>query len=144
MGLRSLRLPTETVEVPGSDSFAVRGLSLQDVTVLVRKHGPILTMLFEKFKTQTGDLSPETVAALGTSLLETAPEVASEIIALAEGSAEAEDVEGAARLPFPVQVDALEKIATLTFTSEAAIKKVVETVIRAATGVTSLTTSLKS
>lgn len=140
MSLKSLRLPEAKVELPDGD-FVVRGLSLNDVSILVQRHGKRLNELFQRFAEQ-GDLTTETVAAFALPLLQSAPEIAAELIACAAG--DPDDAEIAGRLPFPVQIDALEKIAILTFEAGGGPKKLLETVVRLAQGTTSLLESLKT
>ena len=140
MSLKSLRLPEAKVELPDG-SFVVRGLSLNDVSILVQRHGKRLNELYQQFAEQ-GDLTTETVAAFALPLLQSAPEIAAELIACAAG--DPDDAEIAGRLPFPVQIDALEKIAILTFEAGGGPKKLLETVVRLAQGTTSLLDSLKT
>lgn len=141
MGLRDLRLPSSEVPVPGGDSFAVRGMSLQDVSVLVRHHGAAMTLLFDRYIKQSGEGLPAAdMATMGRALLEIAPDAAAEMIALAAGEPESIDI--VRTLPLPVQVDALDKLMAHTFTTEQDLKKVIETVIRAATGATGALNSL--
>jgi hypothetical protein len=141
MGLRDLRLPSSSVTVPGGDSFAVRGLSLQDISALVRHHGAAMTLLFDKFIRQGEDgMPPADMATMGRTLLEIAPDAAAEMIALAAGEPEAVDI--VRTLPLPVQVEALDLLMSHTFATDQDLKKVVETVIRAATGTTNLLNSL--
>ena len=98
MSLKSLRLPEAKVELPDGD-FVVRGLSLNDVSILVQRHGKRLNELYQRFAEQ-GDLTTETVAAFALPLLQSAPEIAAELIACAAG--DPDDAEIAGRLPFPV------------------------------------------
>jgi len=140
MSLKSLRLPEAKVELPDG-GFVVRGLSLNDVSILVQRHGKRLNELYQQF-TEQGDLTTETVAAFALPLLKSAPEIAAELIACAAG--DPDDAEIAGRLPFPVQIDALEKIAILTFEAGGGPKKLLETVVRLAQGTTSLLESLKT
>lgn len=139
MGLSHLKLASETVVTPGGESFSVRGLSFVDISAVVRPYGPQLGSLFDGFKDGTFSLDDPT--ALLSNLINRAPEAAALVIAVA---ADEEDVALAARLPFPVQLEALEKIAGLTFASEGGAKKVLETIIRVATGTTSALASLKA
>jgi hypothetical protein len=142
MGLRTLRLPSTEIKVPGGDSFAVRGLSLTDISILATKHGAALSMLFERYITRSAEgLQPAEMVAVGKTILELAPEAAIEGIALAADEPDAVDV--VRKLPFPVQVEALEAMVAHTFASEAEIKKVVETVTRAALGTNRLVDSLR-
>lgn len=141
MGLRDLRLPSSQIQVPGGDSFSVRGLSLQDISIIVRHHGAAMTLLFDRYIKQSGDgLPPADMATMGRALLEIAPDAAAEMVALAAGEPEGIDI--VRTLPLPVQVDALDKLMSHTFATDQDLKKVIETVIRAATGTTGLINSL--
>ena len=139
MSLKKLRLPQAVVELPNGDSFSVRGLSLNDIAILVSRHKAKLEALFNSFD---GDLSAESLSGHLSAALNTAPEVVAELIACASG--DPDDVEIAASLPMPVQVDALEKTVKLTFDAGGGPKKFVETVVRLAQGTTSLLESLKT
>lgn len=141
MGLKSIKLPEAKVELPDGQSFPVRGLSLNDVVVLVRNHGDQLGKMFSEFSKQS-DLTAESVAGFALPLLQAAPQLAAEIIAA--GSGDSDSWPEAMLLPFPVQLDALEKVARLTFESGGGPKKLVETVIRLAQGTTGLLESLKA
>lgn len=135
MGIKHLRIPEETIETPDG-KLTVRGVSLPDVVALVRNHGPVFSSLFSKV--MAGDnvsLSLAEIGAVGQELLTNAPEAAAEIIVLAcDDVVDKESMNIARRLPFPIQLEALEKIGRLTFSTEGALKKVVETVIRVAEG----------
>jgi hypothetical protein len=141
-GLKGLVIPTTTIKVPGGE-IAVRGLSFNDLSVLVQGYGPALKGLFEKL-TGSGleDVSLDDAGKFAMALLETVPEAAACIIAL--GAGEPDDVAVAATLPFPVQLEALEAVAVLTFNTEGGAKKVVETVIRLAQGIGGLMADLKA
>lgn len=141
MGLKQIKFPEAKVELPGDDSFVVRGLSLNDIAILVQRHGKRLSELFTQFS-QQNELTTDAVAAFALPLIQTAPEIVAELIACASG--DPDDAELAAQLPFPVQIDALEKLARLTFEAGGGPKKLVETVIRLAQGTTSLLESLKT
>lgn len=121
---------TEFVPVPGKEGqgFPVRGLSADDLSKMFRLHGAALNALYlERIVASEGDPEAMSVNALGRALLETAPEAAAAAIALA---ADAEEQYGYVRkLPLPVQVDALAKIAALTFHSEEDLGNFVRTVL---------------
>lgn len=146
MGLKDLRLPTETVKLPGGESFAVRGLHTLDIAHLIRRHQGAMEGLFAKFASDTeGD-----VTAAGAAFLKTAPALAAEVIALASGELDgasemdaAAIVANASRLPVAAQLDALEKIVTLTFDGEGGPKKAIETVIKAIRGATDMMVDLR-
>jgi hypothetical protein len=108
----------------GGNSFAVRGLSLNDVAVLIRTHFPDVEALFDLFD-GVEDMQAEQMQALALSLLSNAPGFVANVIALAAGEGDASDAE---RLPAPVQVQALFDIGELTFTEVGGVKKSLETI----------------
>lgn len=142
MSLKKIKLPRETVELPDGDSFEVRGLSLDDIAFLIHRHGKGMTDLFGQFTAQESELTPDSVAKFALPLIEAAPGIAAEAIACAAG--DPSDVEIARSLPFPVQIDALEKTLKLTFEAGGGPKKLFETIVRLAQGTTGLLESLKA
>jgi hypothetical protein len=143
--LKKLRLAKADVEVPGGESLAVRGVSLRDLTALVRLHGPALATLFDQIK--KGDdirLDLSLVLKFGRSALEAAPELVADLIVLACGDEiDRENHETAAALPFPVQLEAIKHIALLTFGGEDSLGKFVETVVGMAQGASQAMTELQ-
>jgi len=133
--LKDLRLPTADISTSGG-SITVRGLTLVDITTLVRGRFDEVASLFDKYVPQEGASSLNT-EAIGRELIDTAPEIAAYIIALAADGDE-DDAGIAMKLPFPVQIEALEAIGKLTFGADGGPKKVLETVIRIAKHVTGL------
>jgi hypothetical protein len=144
MGLRDYELPTLKVTIDANTSFDVRGISFEDITRLVNKHGPVCVLIYTKFteaKTKHG-LRPETVGQLLTLAMQQFPEAVAELIAL---SADEPDMTAKVqRLPIGVQLDAIEKVIGLTFSGEADVKKLVETVTRMAEGVTASLQNLQT
>lgn len=127
MGLRDLVIPTETVKVSGSGEFAVRGLSPQDALRLYYRHAGELSALFDQFAGKVKSKKPvaeSEVLEAGVALVKGAPLIMAEIIALASDG-DPDDVEGfseivslALKLSASVQMDALQKIGNLTFSSD--------------------------
>lgn len=142
MGLRDYEIPALSVPITEKVSFDVRGISFEDISRLVQRHGPVCVMVYQQFvesKVKFG-LRPEVLGQLLTMAMEKFPDAVSEMIALA-----ADDVEQIAKvrkLPVGVQIDAIYKIIGLTFTSEADVKKLVEIVTRMAVSVTANMKSL--
>lgn len=127
MGLRDLIIPTERVEVADS-YFTVRGLSPNDALGLYYRHRGQLSAMFEQFSARAKAEVAVDVTEFGASLVGGAPQIMAEIIALASNSdPRGEDWDGdvgvALTLSAGVQMDALEKIGRLTFTSEMPPKK---------------------
>lgn len=141
MGLKHIKLPEAAIKFPGGD-FAVRGLSLDDIAYLVGRHGAKMNDLFLEFQKGGAELELESLASFAVPLLKAAPEVAAELIACASG--DPKDWHIAATLPVPVQLEALEKLVELTFNVEGGPKKVVETVIRMAQGVSGLLSEMSA
>ena len=134
-----IEAPVDYVEMPGTGkSFRVRGLSIADITLTARKHAAILDSLYAKFFTDEGlDLGRETITRL---LLESGPELIGEAIAIA---ADQPAMAGkASTLPVPVQMDALTRIARLTFHSDEDVKKTVEMVAASSMALTQIFKSL--
>ena len=132
MALSDLKLSSETVVTPGGE-FSVRGLTIEDLTALFRRHSSVMSGLFDRMVSDP-EAALEVSAVLGARLLDEAPDLMVEVIAMAADEPERADV--VRKLPFPCQVDALEKIGALTFASEAELKKALETVILMASGAT--------
>lgn len=146
MGLSSLKIRWEDVEVAPGESFPVRGLSLPDVTRLVRNHGGALSQLVEAFASGQMGAALEDIGSLASKLMDQAPAAASEAIALAasRGNPTLEEIEIAATLPIGVQLDAIEKIGRLTFGTEGAAKKALEMFVKVARGMSSTLKSVRT
>lgn len=124
MPLAGYRPETRVVALSGGNSFAVRGLSLNDVAVLIRTHFPDLDALFDLFD-GVENMQPDQMKALALTLVTNAPGFVANVIALAAGEGDASDAE---RLPAPVQLQALFDIGELTFTEVGGVKKSLETI----------------
>lgn len=127
MSLSDFQVPTESVALPGGNSFTVRGLSVDDITQLVNAHRPALEAIFNKFEEQ-GDLSLEMTATIVEGMISSFPGFVAQAIALAAD----EPGEGAKvrKLPVSIQVEAVERIGRLTFISEGGLKNVLATVVK--------------
>ena len=138
MPLEGYTPQTREIEVPGFSPLRLRGLSLSDVSFLVRIHRADLDTMFAKMQAKSeSDGPPEMgMVHLVTVLFETAPMLASAVIALAAD--EPNEIEVVNRLPVSVQIEAIEAVGELTFAGEGGSKKVVEAVTRMIGGVRSL------
>ena len=137
-GVREIKLPGGK-----GKSFTVRGLALSDISNLLRARSTDIEAFFIKFsqgqeKAIVGDpkYAHNLATKFGSDLLGTAPDLAADIIAYA--SDEPTRAHIVRKLPFPVQIEALEAIAELTFTEEDTLKKVVATVTKFMAGTTDL------
>jgi hypothetical protein len=124
MSLAGYTPETRTVPLGGDRSFAVQGLSLNHVSVLVREHFPDLDAIVELFQ-NFDKLTPDQFQPLALSLISQAPGFVANVIALAAGEGDASDAE---KLPAPVQLLALQAIGELTFTEVGGVGKAWEIV----------------
>ena len=139
MGLGNLTFPAVEVQTSGG-SFSVRGLGFYDVLGLFYRHRESLTRVFDIVlsKTQKGEsLDLLDVNLVMIEVLTEAPKLVAEVIAIGAGAeVTSDEFEGetgiAAKLPFAVQVDAIEKIARQTFTEDMPPKKLFALVMKAA------------
>jgi len=143
VALKDYRIPERVIELSDGVTFAVRGLSLPQVTHILTKYGEQVRNLFVKYQAnvEASNLSLTDMEAIGNTVLLTSPDLAAEIIAVAAGEEDAIDVIKA--LPFPAQIAALEAVADLTFDSAGGPKKLWETVIRVFTGIGSFIADLR-
>lgn len=141
MGLRDLVIPEEVIETPGGN-FSVHGLGIEDITVILRRHAAQLNVIFAAVSAGKENLDEGFIADMALNLVQTAPRIAADIIAVGAGEPDLAAV--VAKLPFPVQFEAIEKIGHLTFSMSGGPKKVMEAVIRAMKGTTSLLADLKA
>lgn len=148
MALKDILPALEEKVVFANGEFSVRGLSLFDVTQIMTFHQETLRDIGENFVAfNEGDirlLNPGLGADFTTALIRFSPTIAAHIIAQAEVRPDDEPPAFAVaiKLPFDVQVDALNKIIKLTFQTEGGAKKVMETVAAAFTGIVKLRVDL--
>lgn len=141
MSLKDIMIPEASVQAPGG-GFTVRGLSLGDLTHILQLHSVEVSRVIATLEERKGTLGNELISEMAVGLIQSAPDVAASIIAIAAGEP---DQEAKVRqLPFPVQMDAFEKIGALTFEAYGGPKKVLEAVVRLAKGTTGLLESLST
>jgi hypothetical protein len=109
-------------------SFFLEGLSLESFAVLIRTHLKDLEGIFDLFKNHKGDLKDEDVQNLIVAAIEETPGFVANVIALA--AREPTAAPQAIRLPFPIQVEALNIILELTFDEVGGIKKFMPSLVR--------------
>lgn len=124
MGLKDLKLLRNTVEIPGGETFSVRGLSYVDLTHLLGKHGAVLSEFFQVVVSGNAQAMAEDFGTLAGNVVMQAPAMAADIICMATDEPDDPDAYAVAlSLPFPAQTDALSKIGKLTFATEEDVKK---------------------
>lgn len=132
-------LPQEEVSYMGT-SFFVRGLSLTHLSALIAGRRADVQTALNRWADLKGD-----AGAFATALITELPALAAAVIAQGADHPDLAD-QVAAGLPAPVQVEALAKIARLTFENPAKAGEFLATVLRAAQAgkaVATLAASLK-
>lgn len=126
----SYRAPRETVS-----GIEVRGLSLSDVSALLRQHRTLIESLFQAYQKGDQDLS-----SFGETLLLSAPELAASIIGQATDDPRGEW----SGLPAGLAVLLLEAIGRLTFDASGGVGKVLEVLVKAVEGTSDVLAPLGS
>ena len=142
MTLKSLKPFTRDVETPAG-KITVRGLSLEDMTLIFNRHRAEVAAFAATVKVAEG-MSEELLANLAGRLLTELPQVTAEIIAVADGEFDEESIAIARSLPAPVQIELIDAIGGLTFHTEEQLKKAVETVIKLVRGATNAVANLRA
>lgn len=125
MGLASYTPERHEVSIGGS-SFFVEGLTLDSISRLIQQHLPDLEAIFELFK-NAEKVEQADLTNLATALVQAAPGLAANIIAL--GANEPDAAPNAAKLPAPLQIELILKIGDLTFKETGGVKKSMEMVV---------------
>lgn len=129
MGLTHIKVRRETIKVDNEQSFDVRGLSASDILYLVEAHGPALALAYGKMmsgRAKEGNFTNDMVRDAILSVAKDAPELLAALIAAAADDYNKEGMVTASMLPFDVQLSALVAVFTLSMSSEAQLKKLLE------------------
>lgn len=126
MGLRNITIQRTTVTYNG-EPIAVRGLSASDIMTAARDYAPQMALAFNEVVSngQIGDMKSAIM-----KVADEFPELVAAAIALASDEYDDESVKTAGQLPFPTQLELVEGIFNETFTSEAEVKKLIESLTR--------------
>jgi hypothetical protein len=129
MALADRTIPSDTVQIPDGDGFAaetVWGLTPEHLVILLMGHRSAMETFYAKVA--EGDLPTDDYMAMVVSMMAEAPALLGALLAC--GFNEPDQAEFCRKLPLSVQVDALDKIAALTFAAEGGAKKLAGTIIR--------------
>ena len=128
MGIRDIVILTDTVKVDEKVSFEVRGLSLNDLMLVAFDYGPQISTVFAKM--QAGDFDTADLRGAVLDASREFPDLLAALICMAADDYEPEIVQRIKKVQAHVTADAIEKVFTLTFRSEADVKKLVESLTR--------------
>ena len=139
MSKGKLVVPTDSVTLPGgTEPLVLRGLSVNDLKILINHHRDVATTLFAKVVGIKGDEAENPLADIDSivmMVIDEFPNVLADFIALS-----ADDLDnGEDYLAIPVmsQFEAIGKICRLTFGEDEALKKLVATVTKLIAGINS-------
>ena len=128
MGLLNIPIPEAVVKVGDSEGFAVVGLSPHDIVSVYLRHRKELSEFFDMYSAKVKELGPDIAAELISSravsdLISTLPNISAEIVAISAGFPISDEkfeeaVTKLKRFPLATQMEALTKIAGLTFSSD--------------------------
>lgn len=139
MGLQDIVLATASVKVSDGVQFAVRGLSPYDVATLYSRYQDEMANLFRRVMDKA---NTDQTVDVETDVIMKAPELVAAAITLASSIDPADNetflkaMSTARQLPVGAQVDALEKIGGLTFTSDMPPGKFVRLIVEIMQGMT--------
>ncbi len=137
MSLKTLALATRTVELPGG-SLTVRGLSLEEILLLVGMYKPAMEALYEQVSA-VGGLGDEIENVVQSAITEMPDLVKSMIVmGCGESITDAEAVKAAGMLDFGSQVTIINAIGETTFAAGGGAGNVLRLIVRAVQGTTSL------
>lgn len=142
MSLRDFVIQTKAIRSLNGSSFSVRGLSLNDITLLLQTSEPEVRSMFAIFLGVDKTASESDMLQTAVPALQQFPRLASTMIAIAADDCSVETLEIVQRLPMNTQVEALETILKLSFDAEGGPGKFLEIVTRAFQGMTALTKPL--
>ena len=117
---------TREIAIDGANSFAVKGLALNHLAVLIREHFPDLDGIWT-LVANAHSLDGDQFMNVALAVVSQAPGLAANVIALAAGEGSAKEAEA---LPVGVQLNALVAIIELTFTEPGSVGKSLGTVAR--------------
>lgn len=119
MALKDIQIPKVEVPVGAGSSFAVRGLSTSDLQYLIQQHGESMRGMFNEFVNgKTMQLSKLEIGPILKELLNRAPTLVHDIIALAADAEDDQDRAIIKKLPASSQITALGGVFTLTLSTD--------------------------
>lgn len=126
MKLSQLQIARTTVRLDATQDFEVRAVSAVDLALILGKYGPAMAMAWARVaQSRKGGkaITRDFVQSTLMSIIPEFPELFAAFIAVAADDFTDEAVENTKRLPITVQTEALIAIFSLTFATEADLKK---------------------
>jgi hypothetical protein len=128
MSLKDFKIASDVVTFRGG-SLELRGLSLNDFSVLMRGYMAELNNLFKLYEDDASrDLAITQSVKFATTIVQEAPGMVAQMIVLC-GDEDQSLLPTAAKLPLPVQVECVRKIIELTFEEAGGAKKFLDSLV---------------
>ena len=119
--VKNIPVPVPGVEPDKYPNFDVRGITLQDLSYLIQKHGASMAVLYNKYAKGDIDVEKGVADEAVADLVGQLPELFAALVARA--SRGVLDESTAIDLPLPVTVDATVAVGELTFAGEKSLEK---------------------
>jgi hypothetical protein len=128
MSLKDFKIASDVVTFRGG-SLELRGLSLNDFSVLMRNYLPELNNLFQLYENEaTRDNAISQSVKFASTVVQEAPGMVAQMIVLC-GDEDTSLLPVAAKLPITVQVECVRKIIELTFEEAGGAKKFLDSLV---------------
>lgn len=128
MSLADFTVHRDQVAFQGG-TLSVRGLSLNDITFLVRDHLDELNTLFAMYeKEETRETAAAQSVQFAIRIIKETPRLVAQLIVLASDSPQ-DQLAKAETLPLPVQVEMMRKIIEMTFEEAGGAKKFLDSLV---------------
>lgn len=127
MAISDIVIPTKTITA-GAASFEVRGLSVNDLMLVMTEYGPQMSLVFDRLR--QGDVEGDNIKEIIINLCREFPDMLAALVCLAADEYDPESVAKMKKVPVGITAEAAEEIFTLTFASEAELKKFIESLTR--------------
>lgn len=140
MSLKTLSLTTRTIELPGGQ-LTVRGLSLDDILILVGLYKPAMEAIYQQISTINADPNrADEIEAVVSTFVADMPDFVSSLIVMGAGEDvnDKESHKAARLLDLGSQVAVINAIGEATFASGGGAGNVFRLIVRAVQGTTSL------
>lgn len=128
MSLANIQIPREVVMFRG-EPIALRGLSLNDFSTLMRGHLAELNKLFDLYDNDdTRETAMSQSATFAIKLVQETPALVAQLIVLASDSPQ-EELKIAESFPLPLQVECVRAIINITFEEAGGAKKFLDSLM---------------
>ena len=132
MGLLDVVILRTKVEY-GDTEIVVRGISANDLMTAATDFAPQMALAFAQVS-NSGSMASGDIKAKVLDIAKEFPELVAAIIALASDAYTPKALDIARDLPFNTQLELIEGVFNNTFTSEADVKKLIESLTKMAVG----------